>query len=97
MLRKTNCFFEKSLIFLKNNSGVEFNAIDLYGNPPLYYAIHKNRIPLIKMLLSKPEVKLNSKFKSGSTLLHSAVEKGEVNVLKILLDNGSNINEQGTF
>jgi ankyrin repeat protein len=66
--------------------GSEINIKDNNGNSPLYYAIKYRRIELVKLL-----VQTNPKL---DNFILFAVESGNEEILKILIDNDFSINEQ---
>ena len=72
--------------------GININAQNNDGDNALSYLIHKNNnINFIKKLI-KRGININSKNKIGNSVLFKAVNQGTFEIVKLLLENGADIN-----
>ena len=88
----SECKFETAELLLKKGANV--NSTDSYGYSPLQVAASCKKVELscIEQLLQKG-ADVNYKSKSnGFTSLHYATSSGSVDVVKLLLDKGADIN-----
>ena len=75
-----------------DNSGAEINVIDNYeGLSPLGYACKYNDIVMADLLLNANAI-VSLKDENGSTAFHTAVENENVDMVKLLLSYGADIN-----
>ena len=76
------------------------NRQDKYNNTPLWYAVANKYVKMVEILLNRgAKEKINAKcggkikkFKSlneQKTVLHKACENGNVEIVKLLLENGA--------
>ena len=72
------------------NAGVAVNAIDVYGNTPLYYAVRQKNQDAVRVLL-KAGADVNGINGNGVTPLREALASAQVNlqVIKLLLTAGA--------
>jgi len=80
--------------FLVDKQGANIETTDQFGNNALFYAIENGSLPLIKYLLTAQRRKLNVGHKNndGETALMKAVQKNRVDIVKLLLSSGADIN-----
>lgn len=63
----------------------EINACDEQGNTGLIWAIRKQNIRILKLLLTRPDIDINLQNTSGYTALHFAVWIGNKTIVQLLL------------
>lgn len=68
-------------------------TIGLFGNKPIYIAAIRGIIPEVETHLSAG-VNVDERGEHGYTPLHDAVELGHLEVVKLLLKNGADPNQQ---
>ena len=73
--------------------GAELNSQNKMGKSPLSWAIDKNQIEIVQVLLT--EYNLNSKMINNA--LFDAVHLGDIDIAKLLIENGADINTQKEF
>ena len=73
--------------------GAELNSQNELGQSPLSWAIDKNQIEIVRVLLT--EYNLNSKMINNA--LFDAVYLGDIDIAKLLIENGADINTQKEF
>ena len=73
--------------------GAELNSQNKMGKSPLRWAIDKNQIEIVRVLLT--EYNLNSKMINNA--LFDAVHLGDIDIAKLLIENGADINTQKKF
>jgi ankyrin repeat protein len=78
-------------ILLEN--GAQINVPDGFGNTPLSYAVFPNHIRCVERLLA-----FNADVNGGSVSppLHIAIEKGYLDIIRLLIDNDVVVNRQYT-
>lgn len=84
---------EELIDFLKNEN-VDLNARNKYGNTALHVAcnsIYSINNEIVKLLLKYP-LDINAKGLDDYTALLYAIGKRDKNVVKILIDNGADVN-----
>ena len=74
-------------------AGAHLGVVDEIGRTPLHKAVHTT--PEIVELLIKNGVNVNSRTKQGNTPLHVAMIGGDIEIIRVLLDNGADINAAG--
>ncbi|WP_080571789.1 ankyrin repeat domain-containing protein [Orientia tsutsugamushi] len=79
----------KRLLSADNN--IDINIKDTYFNTPLYYAVAKGYIEIIKLLLSHG-ANINSTNSSGNTPLICSVIAEHIEIVKLLLSHGADVN-----
>ncbi len=72
--------------------GADINAVDANGQTPLMYTTFKNAVKSAKILLENKNLKLEERDITGSTALIRTADFGSVEVLKLLLQSGADIN-----
>lgn len=80
------------------DNGADANVADTYGWTPLMRAAYENRAGAVRVILRYGRVKLNARDETGSTALHHAVAQGHVEIARLLLDSGADIdarNQEG--
>ncbi len=55
-------------------------------------AVRSGNMDLIRALLQKQPSLINAKDNFGSTPLHTAVEKGNIRIVELLIQNGADVN-----
>lgn len=84
-------FNYEDIIKLLINRGADINAGNKRKVTPIYYALHRNNLPLVKLLKdSGAEVDLN-------IALHNAVLMGYFKLAKYLILSGANVNFKSAF
>ena len=81
--------------YLLDNSQELVHACDNHCATPLFYAVLYEHIDTIARLInagSKAELSVNAKARNDVTPLHLAACSGNVETIKLLLNNGANIN-----
>ncbi|KAJ8935466.1 hypothetical protein NQ314_012785 [Rhamnusium bicolor] len=82
----------QDILLLLINSGANVNAIDNDKNMPLHLACNSGHENCVKALIySSGEVELNVGNFFGDTPLHLATKWGYLDIVKILLENGTSI------
>lgn len=86
------------LNLLLNHPNIDINKCDKDGWSPLMVAIAthddmNDNIPIIKMLLDK-NIIINNSNKNGYTPMIICAMNGEFEIMKLLVNNGSNVNEK---
>jgi ankyrin repeat protein len=71
--------------------GADPNATDVIGCTPLHYLVYKN-IPYALTYLSKYNVNIQLKEWDGRTLLHLATANGNIEIVKLLISKGIDVN-----
>ncbi|XP_014234445.2 ankyrin-1-like [Trichogramma pretiosum] len=76
------------------NRLVQVDEPDRSGNIPLYYALQRGNIHMIRWLLKNGAcpVEVNKPDRSGNTLLHYALQRGNVWIIEELLRSGAGPN-----
>lgn len=73
------------------NDPVELEGL-FAGYTPLHVAFRERQWEFVKLLLCKYQVDVNITATDGSLPIHYAVVSGKLDVLRLLLDRGSNVN-----
>jgi len=73
--------------------GVDLNALDGSGRPPLINAVDVDCQSIVKLLLDSG-AKIDGVDNQGRTPLHYAAAKSNADLLQLLLSKDSNINSQ---
>ncbi|KAI8089183.1 poly polymerase catalytic domain-containing protein [Halteromyces radiatus] len=66
---------------------------DIYGRTPIHYAAKSNQMTILKHLLSRPNCPLNQLDVDGYSELWYAVSARNIDAVKMLLENGSMIQQ----
>lgn len=78
-------------LLLENGSDV--NAKDINNCTPLMHAVRRKvDIKIIRLILSKSNLKINDKNIYGRTALHIAVQKSNYEAFKLLIETGADVN-----
>ncbi|CAH0395611.1 unnamed protein product [Bemisia tabaci] len=72
--------------------GAEFGSEDNRNKTPFEIAIKCGNFERAKTLLQQNDIEINVENSDGETLLHTASEEGNVEVVKFLVDNGADVN-----
>ena len=72
--------------------GADFNVQNEFGMTPLMSAAHSGNVTLVRFLL-KYVINVNQEDKEGNTALYYAVEKGHLDVVKVLHEHGAKITD----
>jgi len=76
-------------------SGIGLNFVDEFGYTPLHYAVVNEDLNAIRLLLEKKDnLIIDAKTQKGETALYLAVQKGNLDIVKLLVDAGANIKEK---
>ena len=75
--------------------GFDPNAPDAKGHPALLVAIRDGSLAVAEVLLSHPDIQLDSVNGSGETALMMAALQGNVDWVKRLLERGASVNRTG--
>ncbi len=70
--------------------GADVNWVNKYGGNALIYAVSKNNMPAVSILLAAEEVDINLNENWGGTALHWAAYLGHEDIVHILLNRGAN-------
>lgn len=81
----------KTLYYFDFNKKMNINIEDKYGNTPLHIACNLGKIHVVKHLLKNINININHKRKDGTHCL-SVLTKNKYDIIKLLLDNGFDIN-----
>ncbi len=63
--------------------------INKYGKLPIDYALRHNYTQIAKLLINKNNI--NDMDKNGRTSLNKAVQKGNIELVQFLVDNGARV------
>jgi ankyrin repeat protein len=74
--------------------GANLNMKDIYGRTPLHFAAQKKNSFVLQKLLENPEIKIESMDSVNVSPLSYAATFGDIDCIRILLDNGANINSE---
>ena len=75
-------------------SGADVNKWNGFGTSALYFAVEKNDIEAVKLLLEHDDILVDRKMKNGMNPLLNACNKGYYNIVKHLLNKGADVNAQ---
>ncbi len=81
-------------IYIKNTTNNSLNSMTSKGLTPLVHAANVNNIQIIKLFLTKTKVDINIEDQLGNTALIKAAEKGYIEIVDYLINNGADINYQ---
>ena len=70
--------------------GANVNLKDFRNNSPIYYAVKRNAIDMVKLLLENGAVVEDNE--EDKTLLTWAIDEGHIEIAKVLITNGVNVN-----
>ncbi len=106
-INEKNFYFETALHMAVNNNNIEIvkllldngadvNAKDVEENTPLHIASEKGYTKVVNQLLtnkkSKNKININEKDNDWNTPLHMAANNNKIGIVKLLLDNGADVN-----
>jgi ankyrin repeat protein len=80
----------RNLTFRK---GPKVDSVDIYGRTPLWYAVWKSNITIVKLLI-KAGARSNTKDNIGGTPLYYAVCNGDQEVIKLLLRRDTQVDSE---
>lgn len=84
-------------LHLINETNINLNQADRNGYTPLHFAVQENNYSVVEALIQK-NAAIDSIDKFGNTPLYKCVtEKVNVNITKVLLENGANIFIENSF
>jgi ankyrin repeat protein len=75
----------------------DINSQDVFGNSPLHYAVLVNNINIVKLLLHSQLITINIKNKRLETPLFVALNKGYIEIFKLLLEKGADFSITNNF
>eukprot|EP00794_Sanderia_malayensis_P020335 gene20335-22336_t len=78
-------FLEKDHTFL--------NIVDKNGRNLVFKSVVNDRERILNFLIKEVSCDLNKSSKSGNAPLHAAISKGNMIIIKILVENGANVNQ----
>lgn len=73
------------------DNGANANVADTYGWTPLMRAAYENRAGTVRVFLRNGKAKLEEADETGSTALHHAAAQGHVEIARLLLDSGAQV------
>ncbi|WP_322051251.1 ankyrin repeat domain-containing protein [Paraburkholderia bannensis] len=76
-------------------NGMDPNATDDQGMPLLVLAAREKSDKVAALLLDNPNTKIDAEDKAGETALMLASLNGDVDLVKLLITKGANVNKQG--
>lgn len=71
--------------------GANVNIADIRSSTPLHRAASKGNLPIVTLLVSKNDVKINCKDSYGYTPLHLACEEDREQTAVTLVENGADV------
>jgi ankyrin repeat protein len=69
----------------KDAKDVDFNSKDNNEWTPLWWAVLKGHMEVVRLLLDQKDIEVNSRDKEGQTLLSRSVDDGQTETLLLLL------------
>ena len=75
-------------------AGANVNTRDQWGSSPLGFAVSRGRTETVAVLLNAGAKTNFHHTESGQTVLIDAVVRGNIDVVRLLLENGADVNEQ---
>jgi len=88
------CCDNLDIVEVLAKAGMDFNTEGKL-DPPLHQVAESDNIPFVKLLI-KYGADVNLKDKHGRTPVQCAAARGNSNVLKLLIDNGGEVNNIGS-
>ncbi len=79
------------LVRLLLSRGANANLRDIYGWTPLMRAAYENRLTVVRSLLASQSIEVNTANDNGATALHQAARGGYVQIVRLLIDNGADL------
>ncbi|UCH93357.1 MAG: ankyrin repeat domain-containing protein [Candidatus Aminicenantes bacterium] len=73
-------------------AGVDVNAVNKRGSPPLFLAVGKNNLKVVRMLVDRG-ANVNARNKALDTPLIAASKKGNIEIVRLLIDKGAHVND----
>ncbi|XP_044729331.1 uncharacterized protein LOC123292680 [Chrysoperla carnea] len=81
-----------NIIKILLSNGAKIDVKDNQNRTPLELAVYHSQLDVVKMLLRHKKVDINAKGKDDWTLLHIASQASNLEMVKFLVNKGSNIN-----
>lgn len=75
-------------------AGADINSRDSMGSTPLTFAVSRNRTETVAVLLNAGAKTEFHHTETGQTALIDAVVRGNIDIVRLLLEKGANVNEQ---
>jgi ankyrin repeat protein len=75
-------------------AGADINSRDYLGSSPLSFAVSRNRTETVGVLLNAGAKTNFHHTETGQTALIDAVVRGNIDIVRLLLEKGANVNEQ---
>lgn len=75
--------------------GFDPNAVDSKGNSALYLALRSNSRKVAELLIDDPHINLNQLNPSGENALMMACLRGDLDIVKRMVEKGAEINKPG--
>ena len=75
--------------------GFDPNAVDSKGNTALYLALRYKSLKVAKLLIDDPHIHLNQLTPSDENALMIACLQGDLNLVKLMVEKGAEINKPG--
>ncbi len=85
---------EKIKKFIKKNCIKPKEIFDNTNTNALIIAVYCNKLDIVKMLIEEYKFDINHKNNNGCTALMFASEKGNLEIVKLLIERGADINQQ---
>ena len=73
---------------------VKMQCDSFYSMSALKFASLKGHADVVQLLLDTKEVDINEEYDNGDTPLNCASREGDLSTIKILLQNGANVNHK---
>ncbi|WP_413818305.1 ankyrin repeat domain-containing protein [Thiomonas sp.] len=75
--------------------GFDPNAVDSHGNSALYLALRYNSLKVARVLIDDPHIHLDQLNPSGENALMIASLQGDLDIVKLMVDKGAEVNKPG--
>lgn len=74
------------------NNGLNIHYLNGDGLSALHLAAQNNHLHLMNLLIEEYRIGINNRYQNGDTILHFAIRKGLLDVVKWLLSRGADLN-----